>query len=141
MITPAPPLAAVTAMMRREIDRFITAARERSEFDIDTRRRAMRRYHRSWPLLVCTPDSSREISAALHSASAGGIGFVCERAFPVGGLVLVKLFWYEDRSLRVPALVRHATPYCHGILNGCEFTIEDQEACEVSLRFRRQWRG
>jgi len=140
MKTPMPTAGAVSSLMRREIDRFIAAARERSEFDIDTRRRSMRRYYRSWPLLVSTFRADGEISAALHSASANGIGFLCPRQFPVGRIVLVKLFWHEEAGLRVPAIVRHASPYRDTILVGCEFALDDEAACQAGLACRR-WYG
>ncbi len=134
---PAPPLTAVADLMRREIDRFICAARERCEYDIDTRRRAMRRYHRSWPLLVNQPGSGEDLSAALHSASANGIGFLCDHAFALDEIVLIKLFWHEESALRVPAVVRHATSHRHAHLIGCEFAVDDPRACQASLSQRR----
>ena len=133
-----PPASTVSSLLSREIDRFIAAARERSEYDIDTRRRAMRRYHRSWPLLVSYLRGDDEISAALHNASVGGIGFLCERKFPVGKLVLVKLFWHDDLALRVPAAVRHLTPYPEATLVGCEFVIDDESACQAGF-YANRW--
>ncbi|MHC4235440.1 MAG: PilZ domain-containing protein [Planctomycetota bacterium] len=140
MQTPTLPATALLALMRREIDRFIFAARERSEVDIDTRRRALRRYHRSWPLLVSSPRLNGEVSAALHSASTNGIGFLCNHEYRVGQLLLIKLFWYEEAGLRVPGIVRHATPYRHEILVGCEFAVDDETACQAALQSRR-WHG
>lgn len=137
MKTVTPPAAVVSSLMAREIDRFVDAARERGEYDIDTRRRAMRRYHRSWPLLVSNLRGDREVSAALHNASASGIGFLCRQAFPVGKLVLIKLFWYEDLGLRVPAAVRHVTAYRDAKLVGCEFVIDDESACQAGFNGNR----
>ena len=129
------PITAVADLMRHEIDRFISIARERCEYDIDTRRRAMRRYHRSWPLLINQPGLDEEISAALHSASANGIGFLCDHAFAPDEIVLIKLFWHEATALRIPAIVRHSNPGPNGVLVGVEFSIHDAGLCETSLRF------
>jgi hypothetical protein len=137
MQTKTPSASVITDLLTREIDRFVTAARERGEYDIDTRRRAMRRYHRSWPLLVCNLRGHDEISAALHSASPGGIGFLCTRQFPLGRILLVKLFWHEEDGLRVPAAVRHVTPHHGAILIGCEFALNDEAACQAGLNGRR----
>ncbi|HUU85748.1 MAG TPA: PilZ domain-containing protein [Phycisphaerae bacterium] len=138
MKTTVPPASVVNSLMAREIDRFIEAARERGEYDIDTRRRAMRRYHRSWPLLVSNLRGNNEISAALHNASVNGIGFLSAREFSVGAIVLIRLFWYEDSGLRVPAAVRHITPYRDAILTGCEFAIDDESACQAGL-YANRW--
>ena len=132
-----PPVEVVAALMRREIDRFVEAARVRSEYDIDTRRRAMRRYHRSWPLLVCPAEGVGEYSAALHNASIDGIGFLCDCDEPPQGLVFIKLFWHDISALRVPAIVKHATSYAGGILVGCQFALHDEAACRASLIARR----
>ncbi len=135
-----PTAAIVTNLIRREIDRFIDAARVRSEYDIDTRRRAMRRYHRSWPLLICRPRRTEELSAALHNASSEGIGFLCDQKFAAGSLILVKLFWHEDGGLRVPAVVRHVTDYRHASLVGCEFALDDEDAMKCAFDAKR-WYG
>lgn len=137
MKTAVPSTDIVVALLRREIDRFIQAARVRCEFDADTRRRALRRYHRSWPLLVSDEYGSKEVSAALHDASPNGIGFLCNRPYPLDGLILVKLFWHESASPRVPALVRHVTPHRDATLVGCQFALDDQEACHAAVRARR----
>ncbi len=132
-----PPTAMVASLMRREVDRFVEAARVRSEYDIDTRRRAMRRYHRSWPLLVSSADGVHEYSAALHNASSEGIGFLCDQSVPVDGLVFINLFWYENSGLRVPAIVKHVTGYRGGKLVGCQFALNDEAACLAGLSSRR----
>ena len=126
----------MTTMMRGEIDRFVEAARVRSEVDVDTRRRAMQRYHRSWPLLITGVLGIDEVSAALHNASYGGIGFLCDREYADGDIVLVKLYWHEEAAIRVPAVVRHASPYRQVVLVGCQFIIEDTEACQAGMRAR-----
>jgi hypothetical protein len=127
----------IATLMRQEIDRFVEAARVRAEYDIDTRRRAMRRYHRSWPLLVSDADGITEYSAALHNASVDGIGFLCDCPLPLQGLVFIKLFWHENSALRVPAVVKHTTRCSGGILVGCQFALNDEAACRAGLRARR----
>ncbi len=130
----SPSASVVTTLMRREIDRFVEAARVRSEFDTDTRRRAMRRYHRSWPLLITGVLGVDEVSAALHNASSDGIGFLCDHKYSGGDIVLIKLFWHEDAAIRVPAVVRHASHYRDVVLVGCQFAIDDTEACQAGMR-------
>ena len=133
-----PPASNVSSLMSREIDRFVSVAGQRSEHGIDTRRRALRRYHRSWPLLISSLGNDDEISAALHNVSPGGIGFLCSRGFPIGRVVLVKLFWHEDLGLRVPATVRHVTSRREAVLVGCEFVIDDESACQASF-YANRW--
>jgi hypothetical protein len=140
MSTAIPPIPVLMTVMRAEIDKFMSAARERCEFDIDTRRRAMRRYHRSWPLVVYLPKSMQEVSAALHSASASGIGFLCDQGLHVDQVIYIKLFWHDDHGLRVPAIVRHATPHRDVYLIGCEYAVEDHNACQVGLDLHN-WYG
>lgn len=140
MNTAMPPETAGAAMMSREVDRFILAARERGEYDAVARRRTMRRYHRSWPLLIGNSNGDDEISAALHNASANGIGFLCGRAFAVGQLVLIKLFWHDEAGLWVPAAVRHVTPCHNAMLIGCEFALGDESACQAGL-YTDHWYG
>ena len=140
MDTVIPSPAIVSTLMRREIERFVDAARVRAEYDVDTRRRAQRRYHRSWPLLVSCHRQQNELSAALHNASADGIGFLCDRGFPANAVVLIKLFWHEDDGLRVPAVVRHVTPFRHANLVGCHFHLSDDEVCRKAFESRR-WYG
>ena len=132
-----PPVELVAALMRREVDRFVEAARVRSEYDVDTRRRATRRYHRSWPLLICSANGIEEYSAALHNASADGIGFLCDCDEPPEGLVFIKLFWHDNAALRVPAIVKHATRCAGGTLVGCRFALHDEAACRAGLNTRR----
>jgi hypothetical protein len=137
METTVPSPAVVTTLMRREVDRFVKAAQVRSECDMDTRRRAMRRYHRSWPLLVSDADGIHEYSAALHNASVDGIGFLCECDHPPEGLVYIKLFWHENTALRVPAVVKHATKVTGGVLVGCRFALNNHDACRAGLSAKR----
>jgi hypothetical protein len=140
MKTTVPNTQILTTLIRNEIDRFIDAARVRSECDVDTRRRAMRRYHRSWPLLVGKAGTSEEVSAALHNASPDGIGFLCNHEFQLDSLVLIKLFWHEDTGVRVPAVVRHVTPHHDATLVGCQFSPEDEAACRAALE-AQLWYG
>ena len=131
-----PTATVVTVLIRDEIDRFIQAAKVRSEYDIDTRRRSMRRYHRSWPLLVCDDAGTRETSAALHSASSEGIGFVCREGFDLGQVLLIKLFWHDQQALRVPAVVKHVSPQGDAVLVGCQFAVDNESACAAGFRAR-----
>lgn len=135
-LLPAP--AVLSSLMRGEIERFMASAKVRSEVDLTTRRRAHRRFHRSWPLLISNARGSGEISAALYNASAEGIGFLCEEPFEVGDLVLIKLFWLDEASLRVPALVRHIRPHKQALLVGCQYIVDDEAACAVAYA-DRQW--
>jgi hypothetical protein len=116
------------AVLRYEVSRFIRAARERCESDNDRRRRGRRRYYRSWPLLVAAEDhcGGPDMCVALYNASPMGIAFLCPRAIAVGTTVLVKLFWHDDLSPYVPAVVRHATRNHHGHLIGCVFALEGE---------------
>lgn len=113
------------------IERFVEAARQRSEVDPDQRRRAERRYHRSWPLGVSFNQS--EFSAALYNASPQGLAFLSTLPIPPDSLVFVQLFCHDPFSPRVPAVVRHATNTPHGFLVGCEFTLGDEELCRQAL--------
>ena len=83
------------------------------------------------------PYTTEDLSAALHNASKDGIGFLCDCEFPVGGRVLIKLFWHESSALRVPAVVRHTTPHKGVTLVGCEFALDDEEACQAGLKTER----
>ena len=130
------PISSAGVLIRREIDRFISAARARSESDRQTRRRSRCRFHRSWPLLVSMPRGVKEVSAALHDASGMGIGFLCRQKFTVGRVILVKLFWADSQAIRVPAVVKHVSAYKHANLVGCEFITEDEAACQASLDTR-----
>ncbi|MCP4590165.1 MAG: PilZ domain-containing protein [bacterium] len=122
--------SASALVVRREISRFIEAAQERGEFDFDRRRRAQRRYHRSWPLMVTIQRGAAEESfcAALHNASPLGIAFLCSRPLPEGATVLLRLFWHDESCPLVPAIVRHASSTPHGCLIGCAFTVRDRTA-------------
>lgn len=138
----APVAATAGLLVRREIDRFVDFARQRSFSDVHNRRRSHRRYHRSWPLLVSFRDSERstDLSVALHDASPDGVGFLSHREIPVGSLVHIKLFWHDDTAYRVPATVRHATETDHGFLIGCSFNTDDS-TCERALSRENPWYG
>jgi hypothetical protein len=138
----APAIITAAALVRREIDRFVTYARQRSFSDAHNRRRNHRRYHRSWPLLVSYKDgqSLQDVSVALHDASPEGVGFLSSRALPVGALVHIKLFWHDESAYRVPATVRHATQTDHGWLIGCSFNTDDP-TCEKALSRDTPWYG
>ncbi|MFQ5491834.1 MAG: PilZ domain-containing protein, partial [Phycisphaerae bacterium] len=135
-ILPAPAILA--SLMRGEIERFMASARVRSEVDLNTRKRSHRRYHRSWPLLVSDAQGITEVSAALHDASAMGIGFLCDASLEVGSLVFIKLFWLEDSGLRVPAVVKHISDHRRATLVGCKFAVDDPAACAAAYA-DRQW--
>ncbi|MCK4659594.1 MAG: PilZ domain-containing protein [Phycisphaerae bacterium] len=117
---------ALGAELWREIGRFIVAARERGELDIDHRRRHLRRCHRSWPLLVALNDpyDNEGMGVALHNASPEGIAFLCPRRIPVGSTIYIKLFWHDETAPFVPAVVRHVTKNHHGYIVGCAFAVE-----------------
>ena len=82
-----------------------------------------------------------EISAALHNASADGIGFLCEEPVEVGSLVLIKLFWLGDAGLWVPAIVRHIQDHRQALLVGCRFAVDDEAACATAFAARRWYEG
>jgi len=129
-------------VVQREICRFLEAARKRSEHDGHHRRRARRRHARSWPLLVSISGKPFEpdVSAALHNASDLGIGFLSPVSLLVGSTVYVKLFCYDDFCPRVPATVRHVTPTEHGFLVGCEFDLNNPDACNRAVELGRHSR-
>lgn len=130
-------------MIRREIDRFLEAARKRSDIHRHHhRRRARRRHHRSWPLLVSVSGKpfEHEISAALHNASELGIGFLSPVSMLAGSTVYLKLFSYDDFCPRVPARVRHVTSTEHGFLVGCEFELADEAVCSRAIELGRHSR-
>jgi hypothetical protein len=131
-----------TAVVRREVSRFLDAARKRSEHDEHHRRRARRRHHRSWPLLVSVNGKAfdLDISAALHNASDLGIGFLSPVSMVTGATVYLKLFCYDDFCPRVPALVRHVTTTEHGFLVGCEFELGNEAACSRAVELGRHSR-
>ncbi|UCG15932.1 MAG: PilZ domain-containing protein [Phycisphaerales bacterium] len=125
-----------TFVIQREISRFMQVAIDRSESDANHQRRRMqRRYHRSWPLVVCVPGSAEtgDMSVALYNASPLGIAFLSPIAVADCSTVLVKLFWHDEGGPRVPAVVRHVTPTEHGYLVGCEFAQADETLCEMAL--------
>jgi len=131
------------AVVRREVSRFLEAARKRSEHDGRHRRRARRRHARSWPLLVSINGKPFEpdVSAALHNASDLGVGFLSPISMLVGATVYVKLFCYDDFCPRVPAVIRHVTSTEHGFLIGCEFDLVNEVACNRAVELGRHSRN
>jgi len=111
--------------LRREIGRFLRTARERGEMDCTRRQRARRRCQRSWPLLVTIEDQPEDQHrcVALHNASPSGIAFLCPQRIPPCTTVLIKLFWHDEFSPFVPAVVRHATRKLDGYIIGCAFVL------------------
>jgi hypothetical protein len=138
----ASPSYAPVVVVRREIGRFIEAARKRSEHDPHHRRRSRRRHHRSWPLLVSLSGKPFEpdISVALHNASELGIGFLSPVTMLAGTTVFLKLFSYDDFCPRVPAIIRHVTSTEHGFLVGCEFEVANEHACNRAVELGRRSR-
>lgn len=132
-----------THVVRQEVNRFLEAARKRSEDDGDHRRRTRRRHHRSWPLLISLTGKpfDPDISVALHNASELGIAFLASFSVPVGSRVFIKLFCYDDFCPRVPAVVRHVTETEHGFLVGCEFELNNESACLHALELGRHSRS
>jgi hypothetical protein len=112
--------------------RFVAAARQRGEYHIHSRRRAKRRYHRSWPLAIALPrgDDFAETSAALHNVSVQGVAFLTRFPLNPGTRVYVRPFWHDEACPRIPAMVRHATPTAAGYLIGCEFVLD---ICRATL--------
>lgn len=109
--------------LQNEIAKFIDAASRRAEVDGARRRRHRMRYHRSWPLAVYDIEQATGacFTAALHNASTQGIAFLTKRRFDLDSTVLIRLFWHDDQSPQVPAVIRHVTPTREGYLVGCEF--------------------
>ncbi len=133
--------SAATNILREEIARFVVATRERSEYDADPRRRAQRRYHRSWPLLVSRGRQIEDLdlSVALHNASELGLAFLSSERFQLRETVFIKLFWHDPAALRVPARVRHMASVEHGCLVGCEFLLDDETQCKRGLDVALRW--
>ena len=131
-----------TVVVRREVSRFLEAARKRSEHDTHHRRRSRRRHHRSWPLLISVNGKpfDSDISAALHDASDLGIGFLSPVSMMIGATVYLKLFCYDDFCPRVPAVVRHVTKTKHGFLVGCEYELGNEAACNRAVELGRHSR-
>ena len=115
------------ALMRQTIDRFVEAARQRSEVADQHRRRAECRYHRSWPLSIVYHHAgvTRETCVALHNASRDGVAFLAPAPAEAGTMVDVRVFWHDDNCPRIPAIVRHCTSTRVGYLVGCEFVVWD----------------
>jgi hypothetical protein len=111
--------------LQQEITRFIEVIRQRSDCDRGRRQRARLRYTRSWPLAVSRDWASAdgEYAVALYNASEMGLAFITSRPVNVGQTLYIRLFWYDDNSPRVPAVVRHVTPFHARYIVGCEFTF------------------
>lgn len=107
----------------REIERFLEMAQRRCEVCVHPRRRATRRYHRSWPLIVrlSAPGEHGEFAVALHNASELGVAFLSSHLIEVDERLAIRLFWHETEGVYVPAVVRHCTATPHGNIVGCEF--------------------
>jgi hypothetical protein len=120
------------SVLQEVIDRFVDEARRRSEEQPAARRRAERRYHRSWPLSVLLERGGceRDIGVALHNASAQGIAFLAPFGIESGTVLQIRLFWHDEDCPRVPAVVRHCTFAGNGYLVGCEFVLWDNEPPE-----------
>jgi hypothetical protein len=131
-----------TVVVRREVSRFLEAARKRSEHDEHHRRRARRRHHRSWPLSISVNGKpfDTDVSAALHDASELGIGFLSPVSMLAGSTVYLKLFCYDDFCPRVPALVKHVTRTKHGFLIGCEYDLSNEHTCNRAVELGRRSR-
>ncbi len=124
-------------VLREEIDRFMEATRERSEYDVGARRRAKRRYHRSWPMLVRAGHrGAMDVSVALHNASEVGVAFLSGSRFEPGQILFLKLFWSDQYCPRVPASVQYAKEVEHGLLVGCAFVLDDVQACARAVNVR-----
>lgn len=129
LVEPVRSLPAAT--LRREIDRFIAFLRKRSHPETPGPLRAETRYRRSWPLLIAPQDRTQDrradhhISVALSDASPSGVAFLSSQPFPLDSIVMVRLFWQDQTSPQVPAVIRHTTQTEHGYLVGAEFLVED----------------
>jgi hypothetical protein len=112
-------------ILNREIARFVESVRKRSDVDHDRRRRARKRYHRSWPMLVAMANENNayEHPVALHNGSELGVAFLTSLPIAPGRIIYLRLFWHDDCSPRVPAVVRHSTAVAAGYLVGCEFAF------------------
>lgn len=121
--------AASAAELEALIVRFVTAARQRCEYTVHPRRRAKRRYHRSWPLMVILPhrDGPAELTVALHNVSVDGVAFLTRMPVAPGSRVQIRPFWHDETCPWVPAIVRHSTPTAAGYLIGCEFVFASTE--------------
>lgn len=109
---------------REVLLRFLALSQRRCDTSVASGRRANPRDQRTWPLLIVDPqDSTREVSAALHDASTGGIAFLYRRSIDVGSIVRLRLFWSDDECPLVSAVVRHRTLTNDGFLIGCEYLI------------------
>lgn len=113
------------AFLLRTIAQFVEFTQQRSDVDPNRRRRQRYRHQRSWPLTILESSnaSAAEMTAALHNASEQGIAFLSRRPFERGMVLLIRLFWHDEESPRIPALVRHTTPTAEGYLVGCEFDV------------------
>jgi hypothetical protein len=119
-------------LIHDEISRFLEATDKRSEWLTShacgpERRSAGRLHHRSWPMRVMLDPrrDDTDFSVALHNASRQGIAFLTSRPLAVDARIFIRLFWYDDNAVLVPAVVRHATPADGGYLVGCEFALNE----------------
>ncbi len=128
-------------LLRREIDKFLAVSRRHAEHDLYLGRRSARRHYRSWPLLVGPLGSGavRDVSVTLFNASENGFAFRSESEFAVGTQLAVKLFWQDPRGYWMPAVVRHCDPNGRGHIVGCEFELDDPEACRRASESRPRW--
>jgi len=131
MIAEAPVYDA--AELKQHLVRFLVTTQKRSSVGLGGGRRGAERHHRTWPLRVSMGINGEqpEWSAALHDASAQGIGFLLDRRLRVGTTVYLNLFGFTDSPARVPAVIRHVTPHRHGYLVGCEYAMDTDDLCAL----------
>jgi hypothetical protein len=109
---------------RCEIERFVAVTSERSEWTGEKHRRRATRLQRSWPLVVDVEGLEGALSVALHEGNSAGVSFLSSVPLVAGGVVGIRLFWFDSASAFVPARVRHVTGVEHGYLVGCEFCLD-----------------
>lgn len=134
---------AISKVFEREITRFIESTARRWDCDRYQDRRTSTRYHRSRPMFVARLNKGQgvDVSATLRDVSMGGVGFFCDRAFPVGALLGIKLFWSDPNATRVPAIVRHSRITHQGFLIGAQFVIDNPQACRMIQNGLSSWYG
>jgi len=116
--------------VRGVIDRFMVETQRRAEPRGTQDRRDEERIHRTWPLVVRIANGHHEVrlSAALYNASSHGIAFLAPLPVTVGTRIEIQLFWHDDNSTRVPAIVRHCEAHLNHQLIGCEFILDAEAA-------------
>ncbi len=136
----AGPLAGV---FDREIQRFLKNTICGESTGLYRRRQATERVHRSYAILVTRLDSGplADVRATLYNVSSHGIGFLSDRAYPVGAILGIKLDWADPNAHRVPAIVRHTTRTNRGLLVGAEFAHQFEEICNLLDEPIGQWYG